>query len=84
MTVLENQNKPTVREQKLKVCGQIDYLVGSATEKKAQRPQEKTVVADRTSLHMIKRNLCTTVGQIQITLQEVDVCMSKSREDFTR
>ena len=46
--------------------------------KRPGRPQKTTVVDDRRILSLVKKNPFTTAGQINNTLQEVGVCVSKS------
>lgn len=84
---LKNQNKP-IREI-AKALGVVKSSVWNILKKKEHtgelsntkrpgRPRKTTVVDDKGILSLVKKNPFTTVGQINNTLQEVGVCVSKS------
>ncbi len=84
---LKKQNKP-IREI-AKTLGVAKTTVWNILQKKERtgelsntkrpgRPRKTTVVDDRRILSLVKKTPFTTVGQIKNTLQEVDVCVSKS------
>ena len=84
---LKNQNKP-VREiaETLSVAQSTVWNILKKKEctselsntKRPGRPWKTTMVDDKRILSLVKKNPFTTVGQINNTLQEAGVCVSKS------
>uniref|UniRef100_A0A8C5PF25 Transposase n=1 Tax=Leptobrachium leishanense TaxID=445787 RepID=A0A8C5PF25_9ANUR len=84
---LKKQNKP-IREI-VRTLGVAKTIVWNILKKKERtgelsntkkpgRPRKTTVVDDRRILSLVKKTPFSTVGQIESTLQEVGVCVSKS------